>query len=174
MRLVEGVRQLGAAVGRHQGGVFRGGDERRAPGRRVPHQLGGVADILRHIVAGTQLNAGCPEDAHYWMSFNLSLILARPAIAQSSSWPSGVPETLMVPTSWSPIMIGLPPGRATRISGLAANSAAKAVSALALATPSVLRILYFTTSCALPMAMRWVICAPLSYEIRAIGTAALS
>ena len=61
MRLVKGLRQFGAAIGRHQGGVLRRGDESRAAGGGLADQVGGDADIFRDIVAGAKLDAGGAE-----------------------------------------------------------------------------------------------------------------
>ena len=61
MGFVIAVRQLGAAIRRHQGCVLRRGDELRTILRGRADQLFGIADIFRDIVAGAKLNAGGAE-----------------------------------------------------------------------------------------------------------------
>src|SRR5258708_6414373 len=114
MRLVKRECQLGGAVRRHQAGIFRRGDKRGAPGGCFAHQRDGLADILRHIIAGTQLNTrsfegGRPEYRH-GSYFTRSWILTMPALVQTSSLsPPGAPEPANTPPVSEPAMIGTAP-----------------------------------------------------------------
>ncbi len=64
VRLVIAARQLRAAIGRHQRGVLRRGDELRAFAVRLTNEFGGDADVLRDVVGRAQLDAGGFEGGH--------------------------------------------------------------------------------------------------------------
>ena len=113
---------------------FPGVRDKGSPACHPPRglQRRGVTDIGRHVFAGTHLDAGGAEFVIVFPVPPFKKVLLRrscgswqaPALAQSSSWPSGVPEISIEPTKFDPIMIGSPPGRAATISGLAARSSA--------------------------------------------------
>src|SRR5215831_6588649 len=58
MGLVEGGCQLGAAVTRHDVGIFGGGDKAGTAGSGLAYQGRGRANILRHVIAGAELDTG--------------------------------------------------------------------------------------------------------------------
>src|ERR1700753_2720237 len=97
------MRELGAAIRRHQRSILRCGDKLCAVFRRGTDQARGVADIFRDIIPRTKLNAGGAEFAQCSRSW----ILAMPALAQGSSCaPEGAPETAMAPMISLPIFNG--------------------------------------------------------------------
>ena len=65
MRLIEALRQLGTAIGRHERCVLGRGNEFRAILGGIADHARGVADIFRNVIAGTHLDTGGARSAHF-------------------------------------------------------------------------------------------------------------